>query len=372
MSFLKWILTLLACAAIAGGLGYYKYVEIRSGIEMAANYPEQSATVEAGTVATAEYQPVIVLLGDVVAPRRLDLSNEFAGEIMAVGFRSGERVEAGQLLLQLDISLEQAQLEAARARAEVASLAYERNRRLVDSGVSNQEVLDRARADLATANAEIAVLERTIAKKTLRAPFSGRAGLHTFEPGQYLSENSLVTSLVGDSEELWVDFQVPQFYPPLVTGDRVGLKPAGGSAAAGVIEATVIAENTVLNTGNRSRAYRASLPLTPGLAPQAMVQVEAPVATAEILLQVPSTAIQNDPLGQYVFVLRDDPASGAFRAQRQGVSVRVIRNGQALLEPGSGLQAGQRIATAGAFKLYQGILTHVGGRVDTSASGSAD
>ena len=370
MSFVKWSITIVLCALVFGGLAAYKVMDIRASIAAAEAYPEQSETVEVASVATAIYEPTINVLGEIVAVQRLDLRNEIEGEITAVNFESGAWVEPEQVLVQLDIANEQANLLAARARAELARVLYERSLKLADTGVAAQEQLDRAKADLGTAQAEITVLERTIDKKTLRSPFRARAGLHNFEVGQILPADTLITSLVGDTDNLWVDFQLPQFYSPLAIGSQVGMTQIGADEAQPAVTATLIAENTVLNPDNRSRAYRAVIANdTRKYVPQTMVKIAAPIGEARQLLQVPVMAIQNDPLGQYVFVLQEDPSGKGFRARRQQVRVSTIGSTFALLEPDTGLQEGDRIAAAGAFKLYEGILVFAGQRAVSAASG---
>jgi membrane fusion protein (multidrug efflux system) len=363
MNFLKWSLAVGICLAVFGGLAAYKVAEIRAGIAAGEAYPEPAETVEAAAVGATPYASTLSVIGELVAPRRLDLRNELAGEIVAVNFVSGARVAAGQVLLQLDIAVEEANLQAARARAELAQLQFERQQELLEKRVTTQELLDQARAALTATEAEIAVLERNIEKKTLRSPFAGTAGLHNFEVGQYLEANTLITSLIGDSEEMWVDFQVPQFYPRLGSGDKLVVDIVGDDGSAPVT-ATVIAENTILEATNRSRGYRASVPSEGGRhAPHTMVELQVPVGDSETLLLVPAQALQNDPLGQYVFVLEPDAQEqAAWRAQRRQVRVRAITEQGALLEAGSGLQPGVRIAAAGAFKLYEGIKVYIGER----------
>jgi membrane fusion protein (multidrug efflux system) len=162
---------------------------------------------------------------------------------------------------------------------------------------------------------------------------------------------------------MWVDFQVPQFYPRLGSGAMLLVDIIGDEGSAPVT-ATVIAENTVLEAANRSRSYRASVQNEGGRhAPHTMVELQVPVGASENLLLVPAQALQNDPLGQYVFLLEPDAQEqGAWRAQRRQVHVRAITDAGAMLEPGSGLQPGTRIAAAGAFKLYEGIKVYVGAR----------
>ncbi len=363
MNFKKWSLTIALCLTIFGGLAAYKVAEIRRAIAAGEAFPEQSEVVEQAQVTTSEFTPVITVMAEIIAPKRLDIRNEIAGEITAVNFQSGEIVQQGQLLLQMDIATEQANLQAARARAELSRLVLNRSKELYDSNLASKEQLDTAISELSTAEAEIAVLERTIEKKTLRAPFSGRVGIHSFETGQYLSANTLVTSLIGSTGEIWVDFQIPQFYPQLPIGSAVTIKTINNRSNESGLEAVILAENTIINAGNRSRGYRASLDSDlQAYPPQTIVNVVAPVAVPETVLQVPSVSVQYDPLGSYVFLLREDPASNSFRAARQQVKVKLVGSEFTLLEANAGLKAGDIIAGAGAFKLYEGIKVLTGQR----------
>lgn len=376
MPALKWIVTLIACLLVFGGLAAWKVMDIQAAIAFGAAYPEHSETVREARVLEAELTPSITLLGEIVAPQRLDLRNEVAGEITAVNFTSGAEVSAGQLLIQLDIGVEQANLQAATAEAEVVRLVHERIRKLHETGVTTNDQLERAAADVANAAAVVSVLERTIEKKTLRSPFKGRAGLHNFEVGQYLPANTLITNLIGATDNVWVDFQMPQFYPQLEIGATVTITTIGQDSAATRATATIIAENTVLNVQSRSRGYRASIASdAQRYMPSTVVQVDAPTGPAQRLLQVPAIAVQSDSLGQYVFVLREDAeVRGGYRAVRQQVRVALLEAERALIDSGGGLQLNDPIAADGAFKLYEGILvftgnnTHTGRAAETGAA----
>lgn len=367
MSFVKWIFTVVVCLAVAGGLSYYKYSEIRAGMALAAAYPEQSETIEVAEVTSVDYFPQLTVIGEVVAPRRLDLRNEIAGEIASVNFMSGSGVVEGQVLIQLDTTVEAANLRAAQARAELARAVFDRNKELFDSGVSNADQVDRAQADLTTSLAAIDVLERTIEQMTLRAPFDGRAGLHTFEVGQYLPDNTLITSLVGNTDYMWVDFQLPQFYQQLSAGTKLDVSTIDNDANAQAIKATVIAENTILNSNSRSRSYRARIPADASrYAANTMLNVRVPTGARERVLRVPAVAIQNDPLGQYVYVIYED--GQALRVRQERVVVKAVTSGYALLENNTRLVEGDRIAAAGSFKLYENMLVRVGERAQTEAT----
>lgn len=373
MNIRRWGLTAVACIAVFAALAAFKVLEIRAAIAFGESFPEHSETVEAATVQVTDYVPSIKVMGTVVAAKRLDLHNELAGEIAQVNFNSGGHVEPGQVLLQLDVSIEQANLAAAEARANLANSNYLRSKDLYGRNAVSKEQLDQAQSDLATSKAEVKVLQRAIAKKTLQAPFAATAGLHQFEVGQYLPENTFVTTLIGDSDVVWVDFKVPQFYRPLDKGTEVTVQLIGQSNNQVAVTGHVIAENSVVQAENRSRRYRAAIETKSRAFPaNTMVSVQVPVGEPVVLLEVPAVAIQHDALGAYVFLLsgqekvNGQEQGAGLRAQRIQVRVKTTYGYTALLEPGmkpntdsSALNEGDRIAAAGAFKLHEGILVYV-------------
>ena len=148
MNFKKWSLTIALCLTIFGGLAAYKVSEIRRSVAAAEAYPEQSEVVEQALVTTGEYTPAITVMAEIIAPKRLDIRNELAGEITTVNFQSGEIVQQGQLLLQMDIATEQANLEAARARADLSRLVMNRSKELYNSNLASEEQLDTAVSQL--------------------------------------------------------------------------------------------------------------------------------------------------------------------------------------------------------------------------------
>jgi RND family efflux transporter MFP subunit len=206
----SWLIVIGACLAVAGALGYYKYSQIQAAMAFAATFPEPVVAVEAVLATEESWQPVTSVTAEVVATRTVDLSNELAGAIVAVGFESGAEVEAGQVLVRLDTSEESAQLAAARADAEIARLELERNQKLIASGAAAQEARDRAKAGHDAAVAAVNRLLAVIEKKTLRAPFDATTGLHQLDVGQYLDKGSVVTRLIGVSDSVWIDFTLPQ------------------------------------------------------------------------------------------------------------------------------------------------------------------
>lgn len=365
MKFRRWSIAIFACVLTFSGLAAFKVLEIKQAIAFGESFPEHSETVETAQVSTVLYQKKIDVMGTVLAPKQLLITNELAGQIVTVGFRSGDIVEENQVLLALDVTTEKANLAAAEARAELAQSVYRRTRNLQKSSAVSQEELDRAKADLTSALAEIEVLNSTISKKTIKAPFNGRVGIHRFEVGQYLQSNSEITQLLGESNVLWVDFYVPQFYPELAVGAQIGVHSINAQRAKSSSEqtlvASILASDTVLNEMHRSRLYRASIDLAvevnqAPLSHNASVEVVVPVSEPLSYFTVSTSAIQQDNLGEYVYVLSPDDKGQGYRAHRQQVNVSETVDGMVLIA--TNLVEGDTIATAGAFKLAEGMLTY--------------
>ena len=228
----RWIITVAACILILAALVGFKVLQIRGVLAFVAALPEPAETVHAVTVEVRELHQQIDTLGTVVAPQSVELRNQLDGRVVAVHFRGGEAVSAGQVLLELDTREERAGLKGARARAELARLELERARKLRASRTVSQERLDQAQAQHQVALADIEMLEAQIDKKTLRAPFAAHTSLHQFEVGDFLPANSLITELVGSGEFVWVDFSLPIEQAHIGLGNRVQVYLPGVSGAA--------------------------------------------------------------------------------------------------------------------------------------------
>ncbi|USE38300.1 efflux RND transporter periplasmic adaptor subunit [Endozoicomonas sp. SCSIO W0465] len=368
MNFRRWCITLVVSLSIVAGLACFKVLQIRSALAFAESFPEHSETVDYQEVALVEYTPEVHVLGEVVSPQRVELMNELPGRIVKVGFASDSEVQQGQLLLQLDTSEERAQLKSAVARAELASLAFQRIVNLRNTNAASQSQLDEAKSELSIANADIDALKSTIQKKNILAPFSGRVGIHQLEVGNFLQGSTAITTLVGNPGFIWVDFNLPQFYRDVVVGSPVRIRllhntangaDAGAGVGAGVRELNgkVVALDTTLSASSRSRHYRARFDSdSMSFMHNALVDVHVPVGADEMIEAVPTVAIQQDTLGQYVYRLETDPEADGFRAYRQDVTTGDRLGDKVVVK--SGLDQGVRIATVGAFKLKPGVLVY--------------
>ncbi len=352
----RWLVAVMACLLVAALLGYLKFSEIQGVLAAVAAQPEYSETVETATPVPSDFQPRLEALGVVVAPLQVTLRSEMAGYITDVGAAAGARVTRGQVLLQLDLSEQAAALAAAQARLALASAVLKRDLDLQKSSFVSEDKVDRSRAEVAVVEAEIAGIESVINRRTIRAPFDGVIGIHRFEVGQYLDNNSVITTLVGDRGEMWVDFAVPQFYGELAAGHRVSLRivRSAGLDGEALLAAEVIAGDASIDAASRSRRYRAVVREgSDRLLDNMSVSVDIPLGLATPLLAVPSLALQSDIEGEFVWLLDRDSGGQGYRARRQAVT---SFGQQGELTFVDSLRADQLIAAAGAFKLSPGLL----------------
>jgi membrane fusion protein, multidrug efflux system len=359
MRWLSWLGVVVVCGCITAALGFYKYNEIQAAIAMGKAFPEPAEAVERYVVREQTRHPRVSVTGEIVATQSATLQNELKGRIVHVGFAPGVVVDAGRILLQLDVSQEQAQLAEARADQKIAQLALDRSVRLVKNGAGSIENRDQARAQFDSARARVSALAALIDKKTLRAPFDAITSLHQLEVGQYLDAGTEITMLVGVADHVWVDFALPQNSAQIDIGSSVGVTYGELKQP---IAATVIARDASVNVRSRNLRLRAKLvsdrlALLPGM----LVRVSVPLGTTESVTVVPATAVRRDALGASVYLLEkvEEAGQSKTRARRHKVELAKVSDadqGADLIVIRNGLQSGDQIAAVGAFKLRDGSL----------------
>lgn len=334
--------------------------------EAAAAAAKQPEPVEKVTFATAEareHHATTTAIGTVLALRSITLKSEVSGTVARASLKPGAVVEAGAVLVQLDTSVEQAELRALDAEARLSQTMLGRREELLKHGATTQDEVDQVRAQHDVANAQSARLRALIAKKTIRAPFRARVGLADVHPGQYLNEGLELTTLQGVADEVHVDFSVAQSVAAgIVVGSSVEVRTSQGQ----VLQAEVQAVDAKVDAQTRSRAVRARLDGGKnGPAPGASVRVLVPVGDSSKAVVIPVSALRKGPDGDHVWLVETD-AGGVLRAHQ-----RKVESGPALGETVivlSGVEVGQRLAASGSFKLREGVRVQA---LETAASAPA-
>ena len=322
--------------------------------ESAAASAKQPEPVERITLATAErreHLQTATAIGTVLALRSITLKNEVSGTVRTASLTPGRIVEAGAVLVGLDVSVEQAELRALQAQAQLSDTMLQRRERLLEYRAIAEDEVDQARGQRDVAHAQVARLRAVIAKKTIRAPFRARVGLADVHPGQYLNEGVELTTLQGVADEVHVDFAVAQ---SVAAGIRVGSE-VQISTGEGVkpLTASVVAIDSRVDPTTRNASVRALLAGGPdGPSPGASVRVLVPVGKANTAVSIPVSALRKGPDGDHVWVIASD-AAGASRAHERKVEAGPVL-GEAVILLG-GLKAGEQVAASGSFKLREAL-----------------
>lgn len=347
-----WLFLILLMSGIAGGLGYYKYSEIIAGMAAGASRPEPSDAVATVRVSKSEWAPTTRAIGTVVARQQLELRNEIAGLVAERGFSSGDTVEKGQVLIQLDDRQEQASLAAAEAEARLARANLDRREALRNSPAFSIQEFDKSREDFAAATARAQSLKVVIERKRIVAPFKARVGITDLQPGAYLEVGTLIVRLQGIDDDVYIDFALPQENAALLhTGDEVAV--TSPALPDGPRRVKILAEDDSVDPGNRAVRFRAlGKGLGTVLRPGAFVDVIANTAVPRQRVVVPLTAVRRSPAGQHVFVI--ETKDGKSRARERIIETGAVVGGNIVVE--KGLEEGELVAAAGSFKLRDGLL----------------
>lgn len=354
--FVGWLALLMAIAAIAGGLSHYKLKQFEAAEAAGKSQPEPMEAVAASAARKSEWAASTRAIGTVSAMKQLEVRNELAGSISELGFTSGSIVERGQLLVQFDVRQELASIAAAEAEAKLAKQNLDRREGLKNSAAYSAQETDKARADFESARARAQSLQVVIDKKTIKAPFRGRVGITNLQPGAFLDAGTMIVRLQGIDADAYVDFSLPQDHARTVyTGTEVILQ--GTSLPEGKAAAKVVAEDDSIDGSDRAVRFRAvAAGLGEALRPGTFLDVRVTTSKPRETVVVPLSALRRSPNGQFVFVITDD--QGKQRARQRIVETGPVQDDDIVIE--KGLSAGELVATAGSFKLRDGLLVQTG------------
>ncbi len=345
-------------AVIGGGLAAWKHASAEDAAAAAAAQPEPVEVVSDAVATEREHRGTTTSIGTVLATRSVTLRNELPGTVRYVQLTPGQVVPAGAVLVALDVSVEEAELKALQARADLAETTLARLRRMAESRAVSAIEVDRASAELDIARAEIERVRAIIERKTIRASFKARVGIADVHPGQFLDAGTLLTTLQGVDDAAHVDFAVAQTVAAeLRAGDAVRVSSGNDDTSART--AQIVAIDARVDPTTRNAMVRARIDdVGDALRPGASVRVEVPVGSSTTAVVVPVSALRKGPAGDHVYVL-ETADDGQTRAHlRQVQAGPVLRDEVVLL---GGLQPGERVAASGSFKLREGALVHVAG-----------
>lgn len=379
----RFIIAFVLVALVVGGIVGFNIFRNQAIEEFFSEQQQPAVPVASTVVEEGVWTPGIEAIGTVYAARGIDLAVEATGVVRAVDIEANDLVEEGDLLVQIDDRAEQADLAAARTQVTLNEQALERAETLRSRGVGAATSVDEARAAAESARAEVQRLQSTLRLKALEAPFTGTIGIPQIEVGEYVSTGTTVASL-QDLDTLRVDFTVPeQGRRSLSDGQEVRLghdrDDLAYSGRITAIEPRIDPQTRLVRV--RAEVDNEDRELSPG----EFVRVRVLLDEEPGIVALPQTSVINSLYGDYVFVVRTaeeataegtgDSGSGAEDDEESyelsQVFVQLGRRAGDMVEIAEGIEAGDRVVTAGQNRLTNGAPVTLDDE-DSAGSGEDD
>jgi membrane fusion protein (multidrug efflux system) len=362
------VLAFLAGIAIVFALGGIKFFQVRKAMAEYASFAPPPETVTSLIAEEEAWIPSLKAVGSTAAVQGVTVSTDEPGIVQKIDFESGQAVKQGDLLVQLEVSQEQAQLRSAEAQMRLAGANLLRQQNLFKSRVSSQADYDSAQAQYDQAVAKVEEVNALINKKTIRAPFSGVLGIRAVNLGQYLQSGAQVAPLQS-LDPIYVNFWLPQQNLGQIGAGQLVSVQADGLPNV-TFDGTINAVDAVVDEATRNVRVQATLSnpnalLRPGM----FVNTEVPLASKSNHVVLPATAVQYAPYGDMVYIIEDlkGPDGKTYRGVRQQV-VKVGESRGDRVAILSGVNAGEEVVTSGVFKLRPGVHVQVNNSIQPENS----
>jgi membrane fusion protein (multidrug efflux system) len=355
----RWLIAIGALLAVVFILAFIKYSQINGMIKAGKAMVPPPESVTAIKAQAADWRPVRSAVGTLVAVRAVVLSAEIVGAVREIAFENGSLVKKGQLLIRMDTSAEEAQLEGALADQALAKQTLERTQRLRKENVNTMVEVEAAEARALQTKAVVDNLRALIAKKVIHAPFDGRVGIRQVELGQVLSSGNPIVSLQTVSP-IYAEFQLPQqALADVKLGQKVAVKvDVFPDASWDGIISTI---NPEVDPSTRNVRMRATVDNKDGrLNPGMYASVDVFADHTEQVLTVPATAVLFAPYGDSIYVVEESKGpDGKTQTVAKQRFVRVGERRGDFVAVVSGLKPDETVVSNGAFKVKNGMSVSV-------------
>jgi membrane fusion protein (multidrug efflux system) len=362
MSYKLLLAGVAALGLLAAGTALWKREPSAPGVAVAPSLPSAQASAAAAggarpgpgpssaplavSVVVVQPEPLEVQVpatGTLLGRESVVLVSELSRRLIRVHAAEGKRVRKGDVLFELDAADLRAQLGKLEVQARLAQATLERTQKLLGEGLSNQQELDLARAHADELGAEKQVLEVTLEKTRIRAPFAGTLGLRRVSEGAWVSPSTVLATL-QDTSALKLDFTLPERYAPSVRpGEAFRFSVEGQPESfAGKIAAV----EPAVDAATRSLLVRGVVDGGVALIPGSAASVELPLRVERALL-VPAIAIVPGVEGRRVYVAEQ----GRAKSVAVEVGYRTSDRAQLL----SGVKEGDQVIVTNLLRLRDGV-----------------
>ncbi len=363
---------LILVGALCGLLIFMNLFFDKATAQFFANMKRPVVTVSAIEVKPSTWKPGITAVGTVAASQGVDVAVQAGGIVEQILFKANDKVEKGQLLVQIDDAVDRAGLASAKTSVSVSQDALTRSQALLDRKVGTIASLQDAQNNLDKAKGALQQIEATVDQKAIKAPFAGTIGIPKIDVGQYVQPSAVIATL-QDLDTMKVNFTVPE--------QQLGSLKIGQTAKFGLTEDDLRYEGQItgidpkIDQASRLVTVQALVSNSDGaLRPGMFIHVRVDLPVEDNVIAVPQTAVTISLFGTYVYVLdKAPPAPAAAPADGQAatpaaaapaaagpelvakqVFVSTGRRSGDSIEIVKGLETGELIATSGQNKLSPG------------------
>lgn len=352
---IRIFLAILVVAAIVGAIVYTKLGQFQAMGDAQKTMVIPPETVNAADAKQMTWEQTLESTGTLAAVQGVVVSAEAGGRVKRIGFEAGVTVKAGDVLLELDTASEDAQLASARSSLALAQSNLSRTRRLAKRQLVSRAEVDNAAAQAKAARAQVNVVQASIKRKSVVAPFDGQLGLRQVNLGQILREGDPIVSL-QTMDPIHADFSIPQQYlHELKPGMPVRLTT--DAAPGKVFNGELLAISPQVDPVTRNIKVQAQLANPENLLRAGMfARIEVLLPEQQQVVAIPSTAIQYATFGDSVFVIKAEKSDNG--EEKLVLEQRFVRLGQArgdFMAIVEGLEDGDRVVSSGVFKLRTGM-----------------
>jgi membrane fusion protein, multidrug efflux system len=311
------------------------------------------ATVTTAQVRSERLSQKLEALGNARANESVDISSKTSNIVTAIRFRDGERVRAGQVLVQLDDASARADVAAALATVTESESQYNRSRELLNTQALSKSSFDLLEATLKSNRARLQAAQARLEDTVIRAPFSGRVGLRRVSVGTLISPGNVITTL-DDTSVIKLDFSVPETFVSVLR-EGLAVRATAPAFPGRSFAGKVASIDSRVDVNTRSVIVRALLANEDGALRAGMFLNVSLARDERETLVIPEEALTPEAEKQYVFVVADGKA-----ARRE---VRIGGRSPGNVEIVAGLEAGERVIVEGTQKVRNGAPVHAIDRV---------
>ncbi len=347
----RLILSIIGLVIFIGILVAIKALQIGAMIDQGKKFVPPPETVTSALVKADQWQTALASVGTLNAVQGVTIAAELAGKVVEIKFEAGAPVQKGDILVRQDTSSEEAQFPGADAQVNLSRTNLERMNQLLSKQLISQADRDNAVTGAEQAQSQADNIRATIAKKTIRAPFSGWLGIRQVNLGQMLREGDPIVTLQS-LDPIYVDFSLPQQQIPSV---RPGLTVyvTADALPGETLRGRITAINPLVDAETRNNKVQATVAnrgnkLRPGM----FVNVSVGLPAVQKVLTIPATAVLYAPYGDSVFIIEDAGNKQGKVLRQQFVRLGVKRGDFVAVT--SGVKEGEMVVSSGVFKLRNG------------------